>query len=58
MYMQWREDGGKREKEREIERGRGYILYMVHIGRDGGRERGGRIHVQCRNGEVEEGRVG
>ena len=41
IYMQWREGGGKREKEREIERGRGYIhvLYMVHVGRDGRRER-------------------
>ena len=60
MYMQWREDRGKREKEREIERGRGYILYMVHIGRDGGRERGGgyMYNVQCRNGEGKGGRVG
>ena len=62
MYTQWRGGGGKREKEREIERGRGYIhvLYMVHIGRDGGRERGGgyMYNVQCRNGEGKGGRVG
>lgn len=40
MYMQWREGGGKREKEREIEGGYIHVLYVVHVGRDGGRERG------------------
>ena len=53
MYMQWREGGGKREKERV------YTCTVHGTCRKGRREReGGRIHVQCRNGEVEEGRVG